>query len=142
MFTAINAQASNAEKWNRIKSVPTPAIVTNEQGNRVMNVVQIMAQGNFKYIPDSIDTWKTPKEFVKDGGGDCEDFAIWEAFKLMEYGYKRKDISMLIGYDFNDDVHAIILIDGMIIEPRALMPMTEREYRHLWRFEEAEIYQF
>src|SRR5215216_667478 len=39
----------------------------------------------FEYIPDQEekgqeDYWKTPDEFVRDGGGDCEDFAIAKYF--------------------------------------------------------------
>ncbi len=29
----------------------------------------------YKYIPEKGDHWKTPIEFLNDGGGDCEDFA-------------------------------------------------------------------
>lgn len=29
----------------------------------------------FKYIAEKGDYWKTPIEFLNDGGGDCEDFA-------------------------------------------------------------------
>ena len=29
----------------------------------------------YKYIAEKGDYWKTPIEFLNDGGGDCEDFA-------------------------------------------------------------------
>ncbi len=31
----------------------------------------------FKYIAEKGDHWKTPIEFMNDGGGDCEDWARW-----------------------------------------------------------------
>lgn len=35
------------------------------------------SKNNFKYIAEKRDKWKTPIEFMVDGGGDCEDFARW-----------------------------------------------------------------
>jgi predicted transglutaminase-like cysteine proteinase len=32
------------------------------------------------------DVWKTPEEFVSDGGGDCEDYAIAKYFTLQALG--------------------------------------------------------
>ncbi|MCK4802518.1 hypothetical protein KAS33_02495 [bacterium] len=29
----------------------------------------------YSYIPEKGDHWKTPIEFLNDGGGDCDDFA-------------------------------------------------------------------
>jgi len=37
----------------------------------------------FKYIADEKDHWKTPSEFENDGGGDCEDFAIYKFYNLL-----------------------------------------------------------
>lgn len=31
----------------------------------------------FKYIAEKKDKWKTPVEFMNDGGGDCEDWVRW-----------------------------------------------------------------
>ena len=31
----------------------------------------------FRYIAEKKDYWKTPVEFMNDGGGDCEDWARW-----------------------------------------------------------------
>ncbi|MCW8450974.1 transglutaminase-like cysteine peptidase [Legionella quinlivanii] len=45
----------------------------------------------FNYINDdafagAADYWKTPHEFVIDGGGDCEDFSIAKYFTLLAMG--------------------------------------------------------
>ncbi len=37
----------------------------------------IYSKDNFVYIAEQKDKWKTPIEFMNDGGGDCEDWARW-----------------------------------------------------------------
>jgi len=56
----------------------------------------------FKYIAEKGDHWKTPVEFMNDGGGDCEDWARWyvdilvriikieEARFVIHSGYNKK----------------------------------------------------
>jgi len=56
----------------------------------------------FKYIAEKGDHWKTPVEFMNDGGGDCEDWARWhvdilvriisieEARFVIHSGYDKK----------------------------------------------------
>lgn len=36
----------------------------------------------YKYIPENIDYWSDPGEFINNKGGDCEDFAIYKFFSL------------------------------------------------------------
>lgn len=38
----------------------------------------------------SIDYWATPKEFLIQGHGDCEDYAIAKYFTLLELGIKKE----------------------------------------------------
>lgn len=46
-----------------------------------------MTNATYKYIPENIDYWSTPDEFLAKKGGDCEDFAIYKFFflKLPKY---------------------------------------------------------
>ncbi|KTC75188.1 periplasmic protein [Legionella birminghamensis] len=60
----------------RKSSTPEKLTVTNDFFNQ------------FTYINDdsfkgATDYWKTPQEFVNDGGGDCEDFSIAKYFTLL-----------------------------------------------------------
>ncbi len=48
----------------------------------------------FKYFKDSADYWRTPNEFERDGGGDCEDWAIWWRQRLIDDGIPEEDIYM------------------------------------------------
>lgn len=38
----------------------------------------------------SVDYWATPKEFLLQGHGDCEDYAITKYFTLLELGIPKK----------------------------------------------------
>ena len=60
------------------------------------------SKNNFKYIAEKKDYWRTPIEFMNDGGGDCEDWARWhvdvlvriqkinEARFVIHSGYNKK----------------------------------------------------
>ena len=54
------------------------------------------------------DYWKSPKETIKDKGGDCEDFAILSKHILDKNGYKTYLIA--IRYHGLDYGHIITLI--------------------------------
>lgn len=40
----------------------------------------------------SIDYWATPKEFLLEGHGDCEDYAIAKYFTLLEVGIPKEKL--------------------------------------------------
>ena len=40
----------------------------------------------------SIDYWATPKEFLIQGHGDCEDYAITKYFTLLEIGIPKEKL--------------------------------------------------
>ena len=44
----------------------------------------------------SIDYWSTPKEFLLQGHGDCEDYAIAKYFTLLELGVKKESLYLAI----------------------------------------------
>lgn len=68
---------------------------------------------NFVYIEEnnSEDIWKTPTQFVYDGGGDCEDFAIIKYHALKEIGIPASHMYILA---FKSDIykngHAVLVI--------------------------------
>jgi hypothetical protein len=65
----------------------------------------------FDYISELGDYWKSPKEFEFDGGGDCEDFAIYLMYLL---GPESK---LIIVYD-DDYKHALVLWENEFLEPQ------------------------
>jgi len=66
---------------------------------------------SYKYIPDKLGYWKSPKEFFSDGGGDCEDFSAALVYLL---GPKA---SMVV-YDRGDCNHCIVEYKGEYLEPQ------------------------
>lgn len=67
---------------------------------------------SFKYIEDDHGNsyLKSPRQFEKDGGGDCEDFSCYLMYLLGESS------SMVIIKD--EYLHAIVLYNDMYIEPQ------------------------
>jgi len=54
----------------------------------------------FKYVAEKGDHWKTPIEFIDDGGGDCEDWARWYVDVLVRIvGIKEARFATYGGYD-------------------------------------------
>jgi len=73
--------------------------------------------GNFGYQNDPSNEWKTPKEFYDDGGGDCEDFAIFCAyFMYIELGIEANLIIQynhaLLEYWRDDGIQVWIYVEG------------------------------
>lgn len=54
---------------------------------------------------------KTPNQFIKDGGGDCEDFANAKYHRLVSEGYKPKFVLII-----KDVPHAVLEVDGLILD--------------------------
>lgn len=60
-----------------------------------------LLKGNITYIPDKDDYSKTPDEFIRDRGGDCEDFAVF-----VSYALKKANVSNRICIRFSLWGHA------------------------------------
>ncbi|MGM0518571.1 MAG: transglutaminase-like cysteine peptidase [Campylobacterota bacterium] len=58
----------------------------------------------------SIDYWATPKEFLIEGHGDCEDYVISKYFTLLELGVNKKHLYFSVVKVKNaQDYHMILL---------------------------------
>ncbi len=58
----------------------------------------------------SIDYWATPKEFLLQGHGDCEDYVIAKYFTLLEIGIpKEKLYFAVVNIKGQKDAHMILL---------------------------------
>lgn len=77
-----------------------------------MNVDEAWKQTDaFAYIREDVNYWKSPMEFEADGGGDCEDFAVYMMYLL-------GNESMLVLVQGKTAVHALVWYDGQIMEPQ------------------------
>ena len=61
----------------------------------------------------SIDYWATPKEFLLQGHGDCEDYAIAKYFTLLELGIKKENLPLLKKkvQDFRQEILKLVSTD-------------------------------
>ncbi|MFK2823172.1 transglutaminase-like cysteine peptidase [Malaciobacter sp. WC5094] len=58
----------------------------------------------------SIDYWATPKEFLIQGHGDCEDYVISKYFTLLELGIKKKNLYFaVVKVKGERDYHMVLL---------------------------------
>ncbi|WP_026805104.1 transglutaminase-like cysteine peptidase [Aliarcobacter faecis] len=56
------------------------------------------------------DYWATPKEFLINGHGDCEDYAIAKYFTLLELGIKKENLYFaVVDIKANRGSHMILL---------------------------------
>ncbi len=68
---------------------------------------------SFTYMQetDTWDYWKSPIEFERDGGGDCEDFATYMIYLL---GPDAKMAVLNLGEGF----HAVVWFEDKLLEPQ------------------------
>ncbi len=58
----------------------------------------------------STDYWATPKEFLLQGHGDCEDYAIAKYFTLLELGIKKENLYFsVVSVKGSKSLHMVLL---------------------------------
>lgn len=67
-----------------------------------------------RYKADEVDTWTNtcPKE------GDCEDFALCKARVLLNMGFDKSDLKIMVGQiDFKNEktIHAVLVVDDTYV---------------------------
>lgn len=79
----------NLKKKIKNSSLEKKLILTNNYFNKINYSKDIKKTG-------FIDHWSTPKEFLMNGYGDCEDYVIAKYFTLIESGINKKDLYLSI----------------------------------------------
>ncbi|MDN3721852.1 transglutaminase-like cysteine peptidase [Roseibium salinum] len=80
-----------------------------KKANRVVNQ-------NIRYREDQVtykrlDYWATADETVRNGAGDCEDFAILKYALLLEAGVPASSMSLVVLKDLKRDLfHAVLAV--------------------------------
>lgn len=76
---------------------------------KIDTIAEFIKNSGLKYIAEreGEDYWKAPYETERDGGGDCEDLAIWLVYKLEKIGY---DAWLTIGKDAMGQFHAWVRV--------------------------------
>lgn len=100
----------------------------------------------------SIDYWATPKEFLIQGHGDCEDYAITKYFTLLELGIpKEKLYFAVVDIKGQRDSHMVLLyLENIKSTPLVLdnlsfkvIPFTKRKKLiPKFAFNEIDSYRF
>ncbi|WP_373073971.1 transglutaminase-like cysteine peptidase [Sulfurimonas sp.] len=131
IFIAVNVYASSYPYFSS-KEID---IIKNTSGNKAKNRVEdyIKTINYYKYLSKkeqlakvnsylnqllsktdsnnnkTTDYWETPKEFLKIGYGDCEDYAIIKYYTLLKLGFKKSRLYMTIVYDkFSKSYHMVL----------------------------------
>lgn len=66
---------------------------------------------SMRYQSDGVDTWNANCP----SSGDCEDFALCKARKLIAGGMSANDLNLMI-CDRNGRTHAVLMADGIILD--------------------------
>jgi predicted transglutaminase-like cysteine proteinase len=57
----------------------------------------------------TVDYWKTPKEFLISGFGDCEDYAIIKYYTLVKLGFDENRLYLTVVKDkFSQNLHMVL----------------------------------
>lgn len=84
-YKRFNQFLKKAKSFEEIKKLTR----TNSYINRIL-------PGHDKVVQQQTDHWSTPKEFLIQGKGDCEDYAITKYFTLKHLGVNKKKLYMAI----------------------------------------------
>ena len=113
-------------KWQRVVSNEHVKPQARFDGAPIKVLLGIIATRykNVQYIEDIDlyglnDYWSTREEMVRNGGGDCEDFAIAAYFDLVEYGVDENLLSIVIVQDKKTkELHAYVRAGDLILDRR------------------------
>lgn len=82
--------------------------------NNIFTKIQIVNSffNKYSYLTDEQlykknDYWATRKEFIINGGGDCEDFVVAKYFTLLELGIDESKLSILHGI-YKSQYHVVL----------------------------------
>ena len=87
-----------------LKNIPKPKqlIKVNSYLNQLLPQVDMLNQR-------TPDHWETPKEFLRCGYGDCEDYAIIKYFTLIKLGFDKKKLFITSVYDkYSGSYHMVL----------------------------------
>ncbi|MBX3521831.1 MAG: transglutaminase-like cysteine peptidase [Xanthobacteraceae bacterium] len=102
--------------------------------------VNTMVNRSFRYAPDSAvygvpDHWATLEEMLRNGAGDCEDFAIAKMWLLAAAGVPRANMRLVVLRDIIGRVdHAVLVISfgerNYVLDNRQAVLRADSEMKH------------
>lgn len=88
---------------------------------------------NIKYVKEQKDYWKTPRETIIDGEGDCEDGAILLASLFYSLLPKSERWKVFV-HIYERPAHAVVVYDGTVYDwtQKRVFPLQEISDWKLW----------
>jgi hypothetical protein len=89
---------------------------------------------SMKYMAEPVGSnyWKSPIEFFRDGGGDCEDFAVALMYLLGE------DSKIAFMHTESPIAHAVVLFGAKCIDPQIYETYVEHSLIYeIWSYDIA-----
>ncbi len=78
--------------------------------NRVNSYINRILPGYDRIVQNMTDYWSTPKQFLIEGKGDCEDYAITKYFTLKQIGMSSDKLYMaIVQVKHNTTMHMVML---------------------------------
>ena len=132
------AFASPFPKWDRVVESmgEIKPIAHATDAIEQARVVSHYINKHYAYMADTEDYWKTPVEFLADGSGDCEDFAIAKYYFLLKAGVSDDDMEILVGETAKNERHAVLIVKGQVFNTQGGDDITNPAYyinRNGWR---------
>jgi len=78
--------------------------------NKQINRFSKQVNSSFMYQKEEKDIWKSPVQFIEDGGGDCEDFALFYYASMLLLGWPSERLRLVVLWDSQvKEYHAVLL---------------------------------
>lgn len=94
--------------WDRVKpSLKHVHVVEyNVSLNEIKRIQDEVLSFDFFYTGEY---WFTPQETMIYGGGDCKDFAVYASYRLLQEGFSKQSLTILVGL-MGTEAHAVLRV--------------------------------
>lgn len=106
----IRGQNNFVRRWESV-------VENMRSDNRMTEIQSINTYANHALrYGDDIDVWKvddywaSPGESLAKGFGDCEDYAILKYYSLLQLGFDKDDLKLLVAVD-KTELHTVLIVD-------------------------------
>lgn len=86
------------------------------------------------------DYWQTPRETLQTLHGDCEDYAIFKYFTLVNWGIPPEDLQLWYGYHWSGP-HMVVTYCGVVLDnlTNNILPINKSAFVPKFRVDSPNI---
>ena len=86
------------------------------------------------------DYWQTPRETIYLLHGDCEDYAIFKYFTLINWGIPPEDLQLWYGYHYQIP-HMVVNYCGTVLDSNTneILPIAQSTFTPRFRVDNTDI---